>query len=273
MRPAPPPPPPPPPPPEKSVTGRLRYNETYWRATIEEGARRYGIAVPPAGELAQPMPYFVELDAPRRLKSDREVLETPHLHLATKVVKEWATTADGEGFRYEHMVLDITNKSAHPVAYRVETAVEHPERCSSKGAIQHNAIALEPNETAHRTECLWRPGATLTVKRIEVLEVPELSYFYLSRLQPSQVLLDERTAAGHEPPKGAKTCQFVPWREIQAPSDGGKASWADVMDFYARHDCAEYSYWRGYRRWTQAGALPAKPPESLQQAPDGGAAR
>jgi hypothetical protein len=32
-----------------------------------------------------------------------------------------------------------------------------------------------------------------------------------------------------------------------------------VIDFYARHDCAEYSFWAGYKRWLSPGTLPSRP--------------
>ncbi len=269
----PPPPPPPPTPTERTVTGVLRYSEGYYRASLEDDAKRYAIPAPALDVLARPLPYADELPAPHHLKADRDSFDTPHLHLTTHVIKEWATTDSGEGFRYEHMVLEITNRTARPLAYRIETAVEHPERCKAKGSIQHNAIALEPNETVRRTECLWHPKATLTVKRVETLELPDLGYFYVSRLTPTQVLYDERTSGGHEAPKKTKPCQFVPWREIQAAGKG-VTGWDDVIDFYARHNCDEYSFWRGYRRWTTSGTLPSRPAVAVAAppaaAPDGG---
>ncbi len=174
------------------------------------------------------------------------------------------------------MILEITNKTDRALAYRVDTAVEHPEKCKSQGAILHNAIALKPGETLRRTECLWRPGAMLTIKRVETLELPPISYYYVSRLVPTQILLDERTALGHEENK-VRPCQFVPWRDIAASAKTSGTEWGDVLDFYARHNCDEYSFWRGYHRWTTAGTLPSRAPAGTTApsptiAPDGGAA-
>ena len=156
------------------------------------------------------------------MKVEKDTLDTAHLRLTTRVMKEWAQTETGQRYRYEHTVLGITNKSDKYLAYRVETAVDHPEKCMSKGALAQNAVALAPGESLERTECLWRPHATVTVKRVEVMELPQIiSYYFVSRLVPSQVLLDERTAAGHEFAK-AKPCQFVPWREIQTAAKGAR---------------------------------------------------
>jgi hypothetical protein len=259
----PPPPPPPPPAPEQSVGRILRYSEPYYKALVEEDARRYRVNPSEPSELAQPLPYTVEQDTPRKLKTARDTLDTAHLKITSRVLREWAATPSGQRFRYEHIVLGITNKSQRPVAYRVETAVSHPEQCRSQGAIQHNALALRPGETVERTECLWHKDTALTVHRVEVLELPApLSYYYVSRLAPTQIGLDARTAAGHEVPAPAKECSFVPWRDIQASAAEAHTDWADVIDFYARHNCDEYSYYRGYRRWTAPGTLPAHAPQA-----------
>jgi hypothetical protein len=255
-----PPPPPPPPPsqPQESVNRILRYSAGYYRAVIEEDVKRYGVPVITPDQLAQPLPYAVELSQPRTLKVQKDTVETPHLRVSTHVRNEWAATASGQRFRFDHIILSITNKTERPVAYRVATRIDHPERCRSQGAMAHNALALGPGETTERTECLYHQGTQLVIDKIEVIELPDLGYFYVSRLLPVQIGLDERTAAGHRPPPPAKECAFVPWRDIQASSEAAHTGWADVIDFYARHNCDEYSYFRGYRRWTSTGSLPAR---------------
>jgi hypothetical protein len=256
--PPPPPPPAPPPAPEASVTTMLRYTTGYFRALLEEDAKRFGVAPVSEEKLAQPLTYADELPSSKTMKPERDTLETAHLKLTTRVVKEWSTTPAGEGFRSEHIVLGITNRSDRPLAYRVETAVSHPERCKSKGALVHNAMALKPGETLARTECLWQPHATLTIKHVEVIELPtDLSYYYVSRLNPGQVLVDERTSSGHEPAGKAKVCGFIPWREIRAGAEAATTRWVDVIDFYARHNCDEYSFYPEYHRWSTPGSLPA----------------
>ena len=174
------------------------------------------------------------------------------------MIKEWARTPSGQGFKYEHIVLSITNRSDKPIAYYVPTTVSHAENCQSQGAIEHNAIALKPGETIERTECLWHKNQTLRVNAVEAMELTWLGYYYVSRLNPVQIMLDPRTAAGHRVPPPAKECSFVPWRDIQASAEQAHTAWADIIDFYARHNCDEYSFFRGYRRWTAPGSLPAR---------------
>jgi hypothetical protein len=253
-------PPAPPPPPEQNVGRILRYSEPYYKSVLDEDVKRYRVAPVEPAVLAQPLPYAAELTEPRRLKTDRDLVETPHLKITTRVVREWAATSSGQRFRYEHILLSITNRSSRALAYLVDTDVSHPDQCQSQGAMAHNAIALEPGETVQRTECLWHRDTALTLRRVEVMELPALSYYYVSRLSPIQISLDPRTAAGHQVPAPAKECSFVPWRDIQASATEAHTGWSDVIDFYARHNCDEYSFFRGYRRWTSADALPAKAP-------------
>jgi hypothetical protein len=237
------------------ATGNLKYTEGFYRAQIEDDFKKLDVKPVPILEMTLPLPYADELSEAKHVKLDKDVVETPHLKLATHVQKEWAVSG-GQGFKYEHEVLEITNRSHKFIAYRVTTAVDQPAKCKTKGAMPHNSVALRPGETVRRTECLWRKDLDLTIKRVEVVELPnELSYVYVSRLLPTQILLDERTAAGHAIPKG-NGCALVPWREIAATGTE-KSSWADVIDFYARHNCDEYTFWKGYHRWTAPGSLPS----------------
>ena len=254
----PPPPPPAPPAPQASVNRILRYSPSYYKADVDEDAKRYGVPAVTPEELAQPLAYADELAQPRTMKVKKDTLETAHLRLDTRVRNEWAETASGQRFRFEHIILTITNRTNRPLAYRVASRVDHPEHCRSQGAMAHNAIALRGGESTERTECLFHDGAQLTIDKIEVVALPALGFFYVSRLQPVQIGLDERTAAGHRVPAPAKECAFVPWREIDASTKSAHTGWADVIDFYARHNCDEYSFFRGYRRWTTPGTLPAR---------------
>jgi len=251
----------PPPPPVATVAAApevqpLRAPLMY-RGVLDEDARRFGVPPVALEELGRPLARTVELEIPRVLKPG-ESFDTEHLHVQAEVTKEWAKNESGQGFRYEHLVLTIANKGAAPVAYRVETRVAQPEKCASMAPIPHNAIALQPGEKAVRSECIFHPGMTLTVMAAETLELPPIGYFYVSRLLPQQVGLDKRTAAGHAPPRTTKVCSYIPWREIELAG----AAWDDVMDFYARHNCDDYSFYPSYKRRVEAGPLPAVDPKS-----------
>jgi hypothetical protein len=124
----------------------------------------------------------------------------------------------------------------------------------------HNALALTPGDEVVRTECLARGSKGIRVKKVEVLRLTRLGYHYVSRLDPAQMMYSERTSAGHEY-KGLPPCKLLPWNVIQTGLRQGEIEWHDVIDFYARHNCDEYAYFRGYR-WSKKGPerLPVPPP-------------
>jgi hypothetical protein len=255
----PPAPPRPQPPAADAVSSAMKYSATLYRATLEQDARAFGLAPIPADQLARPFPYFNEGSGARKLKVGGS-MQTAHLRLALVVRKEEGTM-EGQPFRADHLVLRIENLSGHYLAYRIETRVSDERRCDTKGDAPHNAIVLLPNQTIYRTECLYRSDERVEVRKIEVIEIPPLSAYYVSRLAPGLVLYSPRTSAGHLPLKGELCPQTFSWREIRDGADRGELGWRDVIDFYARHNCAEYAFFRSYRYRASAEApLPAHPP-------------
>jgi hypothetical protein len=91
--------------------------------------------------------------------------------------------------------------------------------------------------------------------------MPALSAYYVSRLPPNATLYDPRTFAGHVGFRGREGCQQTfSWREIKEGVDSKQFEWRDVIDFYARHNCSEYSFFKTYRFRTDSNApLPARP--------------
>jgi hypothetical protein len=61
--------------------------------------------------------------------------------------------------------------------------------------------------------------------------------------------------------RGQEGCQQTfSWREIKEGVDQKQFEWRDVIDFYARHNCSEYSFFKTYRYRTDSNALlPARP--------------
>jgi hypothetical protein len=257
----PPPAPPRPKIPEAATTSAaLKYSATLYRAALQEDARIFAIAVTPYQEMAQPFPYFDESPGDRKLKVGGSI-ETPHLKL-TLVVRKEAGSMGGQIYRADHLVLRIENRTDHYLAYRVGTRVADEGRCDTKGDAPHNAIALAPRQAIYRTECLYRSSERVDVRRVDVMELPRLAAYYVSRLSPALVLYGRRTSAGHLPFKGPVCPQTFSWRDIRDGADRGELHWQDVIDFYARHNCEEYSFFRSYRQRTDPAApLPARPPD------------
>lgn len=249
----------PPPPPEALLNGELRYSPVVYRGQVEQDARRFGVPVPQSGEFEAPFFYLEELTSRRKLTT-RSPIETQHVRLGLDVEKRDATL-QGQRYRSEHLVLRIENRTDKFLAYRIDTDVADERKCSAKGDIPHNALVLGPRQTLRRSECLFRGGeASLEVARIEVIELPPLAAVYVSRLPAIASIFDKRTAAGHVPDKGSLCPQTFSWREIRDGLERKELGWRDVIDFYARHSCDEFAFFRTYRFRVDAGApLPARP--------------
>ncbi len=245
-----------PPTPEETITRELRFGPEYFKALLVEDAKKFGVTAPDPKELAQPFALYTEFAGRQRLSARKEGgLETKHLKISLEIAKEW-TQAPGGGFTTEHAVVRIQNKTDKYLAYRVVTEASDPRRCLNKGEIPQNAIALTPQEAIARTECTVDSTTAIWVTRVEVMEIPSLSYHYLCRLRPVVLLHEERITAGHHA-GSRKPCDPIAWADIKAGAEAKQVEWADVADFYARHSCDEYTFFRGYKFAT--GALPRLP--------------
>jgi hypothetical protein len=240
--------------PAHSVQTSLRFSEAYHRAQIEKDSQQYGVVFD-YPNVTEPFPYAVELTTPKSLSPKKEGLQTAHLELQATMQQEWAG-----GLKTDHLFLKIKNRSRNFIAYRVDTTVPDLKRCKDAAQLAHNAIVLRPGEEIVRSECLYRPGDVLVVKKVEIVDIPPISYHYLARLYPPHILMDPRIGASHEV-AGVKRCGLIPWQEIRDAADAKEADWADVIDFYGRHVCEEYTFFRGYRRATAVRKLPAIPPK------------
>jgi hypothetical protein len=247
----------PPPPPSVMINSEQRFSVLYYKALIEQDAKAFGTSAPPYEDLAQSNPYWDELREKHRLKV-KVPYETRHLRITLEINKQ-TTTVEAHSLTTDHFVLRIENRTPLYLAYRVETSILDKSKCSLKADLPHNAIALEPEQTILRTECLYRKDAQVDLTRIEVIELPALSAYYVSRVLPNAILYDPRTSAGHTPPRGTLCPQTFSWREIKEGIDKKELGWRDVIDFYARHNCTEYSFFRSYRyRGDPSAPLPAR---------------
>jgi hypothetical protein len=247
----------PPPPPSSMINSDMRFSVLYYKALIEQDAKSYGITAPAYDDLLEPNPYFEELHVRQRLRI-KAPIETRHLRITLEVSRQ-TTTIESHSLSTDHLVLRIENRTPLYLAYRIQTTVPERGKCSMKASLPHNAVALEPEQTILRTECLYRKEAPVDITRIEVIELPALSAFYVSRVPPNSTIYDPRTATGHAPPRGTMCAQTFSWREIKEGIDRKEIGWRDVMDFYARHNCNEYSFFKSYRyRGDPTAPLPAR---------------
>jgi hypothetical protein len=251
-------PPRPPPPPEVTMNSVLKYSQPVYRAMLETDARSFKVPIPTLSDLGQPNHYSLELGGRRKLKL-KTTLETNRLRLTLSVARKVAHL-EGQSYAVDHLVLRIENRTGKYLAYRVQTSVSDKNKCGSKGDLPHNALVLTPHQAIERTECLYRADETVDVLRVEVIELLPLQAYYVGRLPPNPTLYDPRTSGGHIPLAGVVCPQTFSWREIQEGIDRAVIGWRDVIDFYARHNCDEYSFFKDYRYRTSAtDPLPARP--------------
>jgi hypothetical protein len=247
----------PPPPPSAMINSDMRFSVIYYKGLIEADAKSYGIQAPAYEDLQQANPYFDELQGKRHLRI-KAPIETRHLRISLEVSKQ-TTIIESHSLSTDHLVMRIENLTPIFLAYRIQTTVPDKRKCVMKAELPHNAMALEPKQITLRTDCLYRKDAQIDVTGIEVIELPALSAYYVSRVPPNSTLYDPRTSAGHTPPRGVMCPQTFSWRDIKEGIDKKELGWRDVIDFYARHNCTEYSFFKPYRyRGDPSAPLPSR---------------
>jgi len=218
----------------------------YLRQLVKDAAQ---FEVPlEADALVAPLPY-ARTEGTFVLPAADGRLETADLRIGTEV-RRLPTPMGGLGvYQAQTIVLTIENRTDHPIAFRVVTEPSGKTNCLPKAHLKQPTLALASREALARTECLAaRGGDQLTVHLIEVVRIPELSYHYLRQLKPVAIGLGNRITEGHVIPPGHPTCGGTPRQAIEQGYSSGKASWADVIDFYARSSCERHDFKVGYRR-------------------------
>lgn len=223
---------------------------------LREDLLRLGLTPITATELAEPNAYFDEVLEPITLGPGR-TWSSAHVRIKVRLDKvEYMQR--GARVSSVHAVARAENISDRPIAYSLRMRGE-AGKCEVRGAREHNAVALRPGESAEIVVCAGRDR--VVVERLEVLEVTDLGYHYLSQVSPLALGHDATTAAAHKPLVPVAICPDLDARTLAAYLQAGTAAWADVVDFYARHDCHRLQFFPGYRRsQNPLPTLPAIPP-------------
>lgn len=224
-----------------------RSRPAFLAALINADTKKLGLPATTVEQLAKGNKRRREFNGKKVFKPGQQ-MQTDSLQLVAEVRSLWVG-GEGKGMKAEHLLLRLTNKTTHHLAYRVIT--EMGKKCRGHGFLRHNAIALEPGETIERAECLLSRGSKMTVTAVEVMELSPLGYHYVSRLDPLRLDYVRRIAAAHKLGK-MKQCKFFPWRIVERALQSKLVKWYDVVDFYARHNCDEYSFHADYR-WQEDG--------------------
>ena len=242
-------PPKPPGPLEKarSAADRVSGSESAYRQRVARDARSFGVDTAPE-EMERAFAYRREEPGATLYPGDeRDALDVAGLRLRLEVEPVPRS-------HRQQMVLSIENTLEKPVAYRVATRPTAGTRtCRHKHSLPHDAIALAPGATARRSECTFEPGWGLEIRSVEIVELPELGYFYVSQLRPRYLGLSGRTSAAHRPAQGAP-CDLLLAATVTRALERGELSWRDAVDFYARHDCRHFTLPADYEAFDADGA-------------------
>jgi hypothetical protein len=219
---------------------------------LREDLLRWGLTPITVQELAEPNAYSVEASEPITLAAGR-TWSSAHVRIRVRHDKvEYMQR--GAKVSSVHVVARIENISRRPIAYSLRMRGEEGS-CAVRGAREHNAVTLRPGEEAEIVVCAGRDR--VIVERLEVLEVTDLGHHYLSQVSPLALGQDAITAAAHRPLVQVAACPDLDAKTLAAYLQAGTAAWADVADFYSRHDCHRLQFFPGYRR--AEAALPSLP--------------
>lgn len=239
----------------RDVSREVKGDPAAYQGYLAADVKEYGVAATTSETMSKLLAY--RLDETRREldpASGMPGFEAAGLRL-TAVVRRI------EGRPERMLVLTIENLSNQPVAYRVVTTPDHGTQvCQRKPHLVHNAMALAAGGREERSECIYRNGWTINVDKVETVALTPLGYHYVSLVPPDVVGVEARVAKGHRPPAGT-SCNLVLPASIARGRDQGRVSWRDLIDFFARHRCASYSFPEGYRAFARDGekTLPVMP--------------
>gem|GEM_PF-6865329 len=228
---------------------------------LETDAQRAGIAPPTLKEMSAAFKYRSARPNALLTPGGHDSIEVAGLRLELT-----ARRKNGASI----MVLAIENKDPKRyLAYRVHTrptmrgsAIRAAgSLCARRqpALLEHNAMAVGPEQTVNRTECIYRRGMGLEIVEVETLEIPPLSYIYVSQLVPTSIGVEARETAKHALPRGAghKFCSVIFSSSLQHEIDQKQITWRSLVDYFARHNCHIYrDFPEGYKAFTKDAERP-----------------
>jgi hypothetical protein len=238
---------------------------------VDEDSERFGLVPIELALLRAPHAFADELDEAVVLAPGR-TWRSAHLAIEAAVAKV-TYRQRGATVAANHSIAVVHNVGERPVGYFLRLASAERGRCEVRGSRMHNAQALRPGEIAEIVVCAG--GGAIRIEDVQVLEVSELGHRYLSQVPPAAMNADDVTDAAHRPIEDVMRCR-IDTAATAGAIHSGAATWADVADYFARHDCHRFAFPPGYRRATdpiprlpvRAEALGAETPAA---APDDGA--
>jgi hypothetical protein len=233
-----------------------RYDPTRFAERIADDAAGFGIDEVSIAQLAEPQPAVVAIDEPVILARGKTWTGAGVEIVAS--VEKVKYQEHGATVSAKHSVLTITNRRDTPIAYHLDAVSAGAEKCEVRGARMLNAMALMPGESAEMVVCAGTSRTKL--RHLDVMPVTPLGYHYVSQLPPVLAGYDAIVDRAHRPAKNVERCR-VDVRGIAGWIEDGKTSWADVIDFFSRHNCHRFAFFLEYKRSdAPLPALPVPPP-------------
>lgn len=229
----------------RASTDALVVDDRDFIHAIAQDSERFGLAPIDIAVLKAPNTYADELDEVQVVAQGKS-WRSDHLEIAA-VVDKVTYRQRGATVAANHSIAIVRNIGARPVAYFLRLASAERGRCELRGSRMHNAQALRPGEVAEIVVCAG--AGAIRIEDVQVLEVSELGHRYLSQVPPAAMGRDEVDDAAHRPLEPVERCRLDPGVTAGAITSG-VATWADVADFFARHDCQRFSFPPGVRRAT-----------------------
>ena len=232
----------------REVSDEVGRSQRAYRERIVRDSRELGLTEPATlAEMARAFPYR---------SRDPDVVLDPKTGPTSIEVGDLRLSIEVESIRRSYkkqMVLSIENTTGEPLAYRVVTRPTRGLRtCEHKRELEHDALTLAPGATARRSECLYKPGWGLAVRRVETVALPPLGRLYVSQLPPDDLGVSRRPARGPLPATGQPCSPIVP-ASVERALERGALGWRDAVDFYARHDCRNFTIPASYSAFEEAG--------------------
>jgi len=229
----------------KATAARVDRNREVYGEYLVRDSREHGVEPVTVQQMAKAIPYRQSRMRHLLVPGKNDSTQFAGLKLTVRAEKVPNSSR-------EHLLLDVTNTTDEPMAYRVVTRPSKGiQPCHKKKDLGHNAIAVAAGATETRTECIFRRSWGLEIERIEVMPLNKLSYFYVSQLQPSTLGIDSRVAGGHLPPGGGAPCKSLLSSRTRKALDSGQLEWRDLVDFFARHPCKTYDFPSDYKAWNK----------------------
>jgi hypothetical protein len=207
---------------------------------LEDDAAIAGVRAPTTEEMSRKLAYRVD-EARHPLELGKPPIEVAGLRIHIE--------RSGD-----QVSLVVQNTVDSDVAYHVVTNATSAYACANARALPFNAMILRKGGQETRAECV--ADVPLYLTKVETVEVPPLSAWYLAQLPPKLVGLEDQVARGHRGVSSKEPCVASVPQVVKSGIESGDIGWRDLVDFYARHRCQTYQFPSSYRALTVDGQRP-----------------